>query len=73
MRYAIPVLAFLCCSCLYLAYRLGDNHCRTSQQRETLEQIQNSQIHHQQIEQMVLSIPDSVNLEWLCQNYLRAD
>ena len=73
MKYAICVLIFLCCMCGYLAYRLGYSNCRT----DTAEvQTKNSQMvikNDREIQQMVMSIPDSDNLQWLLNEWKRGE
>lgn len=73
MKYAIFVLVIVSCLCLCLAYRLGYNNCRVDR-AETQLTIQQVAIRtDREIQQMVMSIPDSDNLDWLLSSYLRAD
>ena len=73
MKYAICVLIFLCCMCGYLAYRLGYSNCRTDTAEVQLKVQQVADRNDREIQQMVMSIPDSDNLLWLRKNWLRAD
>lgn len=73
MKYAICILVVVCCLCLCLAYRLGYNNCRVDRAETQLTVQQVAIKTDREIQQMVMSIPDSVVLEWLLSEWKRAD
>lgn len=73
MKYAILILVILCGLCGCLAYRLGLSDCRADRAEVQLKVQQVAQRNDREIQQMVMSIPDDTQLEWLLSNYRRAD
>lgn len=69
MKYAILILVI----CGYLAYRLGRSDCRADRAEIQLENNKTAIKNDREIQQMVMSIPDDSNLDWLLSNYSRAD
>ena len=67
MKYAIVVLVIMFGGGCYLAYRLGVSDCRTDSASAAAEHA------GEKIEQMVMSVPDGDNLDWLLHNWRRAD
>lgn len=73
MKYAILILVILCSLCGCLAYRMGHSDCRADRAEVQLKVQQMANETDRKIQQMVMSIPDSDNLLWLRENWLRAD
>lgn len=73
MKYEILILVVLCGLCGGLAYRLGRSDCRADRAEVQLKNQQVAIKNDREIQQMVMSIPDSDNLQWLLTSYLRAD
>ena len=73
MKYAIVILVVLFGSGCYLAYRLGVSDCRKNTAESEAEQTQAVSRVDAEIVQRVMSVPDGDNLDWLLQNWCRAD
>lgn len=73
MKYAIFILVICVCMCGYLAYRLGLSDCRADRAEVQLKVQQVAIRNDREIQQMVMSIPDRDNLQWLLNSHLRAD
>lgn len=73
MKYAIVILVVLFGGGCYLAYRLGVSDCRTDSATAAVEQTQAVSRLDAEIVQRVMSVPDGDNLDWLLQNWRRAD
>ena len=73
MKYAILILVICVCVCGCLAYRLGRSDCRADRAEVQLKVQQVAIRNDREIQQMVMSIPDDTQLEWLLSNYRRAD
>ena len=73
MKYAILILVICVCVCGCLAYRLGRSDCRADRAEVQLKVQQVASENDRKIQQMVMSIPDDTQLEWLLSNYRRAD
>lgn len=71
MKYAIVILVIMFgCGC-YLAYRLGVSDCRTDSASAAAEYAAVVDTVGEKIEQMVMSVPDGDNLQWLLNHYQR--
>ena len=73
MKYAIVVLVIMFGGGCYLAYRLGVSDCRTDSAESAVEQTQAVSRVDSEIMQRVMSVSDGDNLDWLLQNWRRAD
>lgn len=73
MKYAIVILVVLFGGGCYLAYRLGVSDCRKDSATAAVEQTQAVSRLDAEIVRRVMSVPDGDNLDWLLQNWRRAD
>lgn len=73
MKYAIFILVICVCMCGYLAYRLGLSDCRADRAEVQLKVQQVAIRNDREIQQMVMSIPDSDNLQWLLNEWKRGE
>lgn len=73
MKYAIVILVVMFGGGCYLAYRLGVSDCRTDSASAAAEHAAVVDTVGEKIEQLVMSVPDGDNLDWLLQNWRRAD
>ena len=71
MKYAIVVLVIMFGGGCYLAYRLGVSDCRTDSASAVAEHATMVDTVGEKIEQMVMSVPDGDNLQWLLNHYQR--
>lgn len=71
MKYAIVVLVIMFGGGCYLAYRLGVSDCRTDSASAAAEYAAVVDTVGEKIEQMVMSVPDGDNLQWLLNHYQR--
>ena len=71
MKYAIVILVIMFGGGCYLAYRLGVSDCRTDSASAAAEYAAVVDTVGEKIEQMVMSVPDGDNLQWLLNHYQR--
>ena len=71
MKYAIVILVIMFGGGCYLAYRLGVSDCRTDSASAAAEHAAVVDTVGEKIEQMVMSVPDGDNLQWLLNHYQR--
>ena len=71
MKYAIVILVVMFGGGCYLAYRLGVSDCRTDSASAAAEHAAVVDTVGEKIEQMVMSVPDGDNLQWLLNHYQR--
>lgn len=69
----IAILVGLCGACWYMAYRLGVSNCREDIATETNKVQQMVQESDRNITEKVLGATHNDNLQWLVNNYKRAN
>ena len=69
----IVILVGLCGACWYMAYRLGVSNCREDIATETNKVQQMVQESDRNITEKVLGATHNDNLQWLVNNYKRAN
>ena len=69
----IAILVGLCGACWYMDYRLGVSNCRENIAMETNKVQQMVQESDRNITEKVLGATHSDNLQWLVNNYKRAN
>lgn len=69
----IIILVSLCASSFYLAYRLGGSVCREDIADQTNKIQQMVQESDRTITEKVLATSHRANLDWLCEQWKRAD